>query len=198
MKNLKETSIAATYIAAIKQEGWIIGPDEIETPYCTIFRAIAEFLAVKKNKETAVALTVKDIREETLAIAKVECHLPEGEDQAPNWSFEMSFNESDIDLTNTKVYSSNDLSFFEVLNKVSKNLYNLTYIDVVAANNLVTIAFKVLKKWLDENASADAPVSIGIEGYFEATVAVEGGEKVFSLVPDGATKTLIKDDSELA
>ena len=36
-----------------------------------------------------------------------------------------------------------------------------------------------------------------LEGYYIASSAIENDEKVYSLVPDGQMKRLIKDDSSL-
>lgn len=197
MKNLKETAIANNLIVAVKPQGWALDVDEVEMPFTSTIKAISLFLGIKKNKETAVAVQVKDLRDNVLLTAKVTCHLPEDEDQAPNWSYEMSFND-DIDLENTKVYESTDLGFYEVLNKTLRSLYGFEYINNSSANAMVVSAIKVLRDWLDNNAKENEIEEVGIDGYFVASVGVENGEKVLSIVPDGACKTLIKDDSQLA
>ena len=48
------------------------------------------------------------------------------------------------------------------------------------------------KKWLDNNAVDGEEVGVEMDGVFQASVAVENGEKVFSIVPDGEIKKIIK------
>ena len=47
------------------------------------------------------------------------------------------------------------------------------------------------------NAKEGEEVNLELPGYFVASVVIDGGEKVMSLVPDGAMKRLIKDDAAL-
>ena len=54
-----------------------------------------------------------------------------------------------------------------------------------------------IKKWLEANAVEGEEVGVELDGIFQASVAVENGEKVFSLVPDGEIKKLIKDDAAI-
>jgi hypothetical protein len=58
-------------------------------------------------------------------------------------------------------------------------------------------ALTTLKKWLDENAKENVEVSVELDGFFQARVAVENGEKVFAIEPDGEIKNLIKDDAAI-
>ena len=50
---------------------------------------------------------------------------------------------------------------------------------------------------LDHEAIPGQVVEIEMPGYFTASVAVENDEKVFSIVPDGHMKALIKSDVHL-
>lgn len=197
MKEIKETTIPATLIAAAKNETWEIGPDFVEAIYQSTIKAISEFLSIKKSKEQKVALSIKDLRDNVLLIAKISYHKGETEDDPGNWSFEMSLNNEDIDLTDTNVFASTDLGFYEVLTRTLRNLINHEFYNTTCANSLTTLAYKVLKQWLDENAIDGQVVETGVDGYFIASVAIEDGEKVMSIVPDGAMKSLAKGDSTL-
>lgn len=197
MKDLKETSIVSLLSTELKLKNFKVEPKDAELPYTITIRAIAEFLGLKKNKKQPVAFVVRNVKDEVLFIAKISCHIPEDENEAPNWSFEMAFNPEDIDLTGVKEINSTDISFYEILNRTGINMHSVSFESLLCAHTVVEAVFKTLKKWLDDNASADGEVSVGIDGYFVASVGLENGEKVFSIVPDGAIKTIIKDDSAL-
>ena len=50
---------------------------------------------------------------------------------------------------------------------------------------------------LDHEAIEGQVVDIEMNGYFTASVAIENGEKIFSITPDGHMKALIKSDVAL-
>ena len=64
--------------------------------------------------------------------------------------------------------------------------------DIVPSYLLVQI-----KNWLDNNAVEGEEVGVYADGIFQASVVVENGEKIFSIVPDGEIKKLIKDDAAI-
>ena len=69
--------------------------------------------------------------------------------------------------------------------------------DVAALIDCLACALIQLKKWLDENAKEGVETSIELDGFFQARVTVENGEKVFALEPAGEIKNLIKDDAAI-
>ena len=56
---------------------------------------------------------------------------------------------------------------------------------------------KTLLHWLDQNADAKEEVTVTLENYFEATVAIEVEEKVIAILPLGSLKRAIKSDIDL-
>ena len=62
---------------------------------------------------------------------------------------------------------------------------------------LLVCFFNAVKNVLAENVTPAEEFEIESEGFFVATSAIEGDEKVFSIVPSGEMKRLIKDDSTL-
>ena len=51
---------------------------------------------------------------------------------------------------------------------------------------------------LDRESNDTEQVDIVLEGYFVASAAVEAGEKVLAITPDGAMKKIIKSDVALS
>ena len=62
---------------------------------------------------------------------------------------------------------------------------------------LIELCVTVLKQWLDMNAKENEVVDITLDGYFEASVAIENGEKVMAITPDEPIKRIIKGDGGL-
>jgi hypothetical protein len=73
----------------------------------------------------------------------------------------------------------------------------MAFKDVSAITEINRYLLVQIKKWLDENAKEGEEVGVEEPGIFQASVVVENGEKVFSLVPEGEIKKLIKDDSAI-
>ncbi len=90
----------------------------------------------------------------------------------------------------------NCFSFIQLFSRVSIN-YSLAIEDEKFITDLVYAFFVALKNLLEENVSPTEEFEVELEGYFVASSAIEGDEKVFSLVPSGEMKRLIKDDSSL-
>jgi hypothetical protein len=59
------------------------------------------------------------------------------------------------------------------------------------------LTIDTLVQVLDNEAQPNEVVDIEMPGYFVASVGIEDNMKVFSIVPDGHMKAIIKDDSAL-
>ena len=75
--------------------------------------------------------------------------------------------------------------------------YGLQWEDINAINECTRYLIQQIKNWLDANAVEGEEVGVEMDGVFQASVAIENGEKVFSIVPDGEIKKLIKDDAAI-
>ena len=51
--------------------------------------------------------------------------------------------------------------------------------------------------WVKDNTSQTDPAALVLENCFKAIGKVENGKVVMSIIPDGAMKVLIKDDSAI-
>ena len=63
--------------------------------------------------------------------------------------------------------------------------------------NIMNTAIDEITKFLDKNASETEEVEVTLRGLFTASVAVENGVKVMSIVPGEYIKQIIKNDSAL-
>ena len=63
--------------------------------------------------------------------------------------------------------------------------------------NMMNTAIDEIVKFLDKNASETEDVEVELRGIFTASVAVENGTKIMSIVPGEYIKQIIKNDSAL-
>lgn len=195
MFKLQETQIPVNLSQVVKGLNFNLDPSEVNFIYDTTIMAISDFLAQAKSKENKVALAIKDTRGSLVLAGMVAYHKNEDESMPGNWSYEFTFNEEDLQGCNVKL--STEPHFQRVFNKTLFNLFGVEMDDILAIQPCIEESINVLKHWLDVNAKEEEKVSVEQPGFFVASVSVEDGEKVFAIVPDGAMKRLIKDDSAI-
>lgn len=195
MFKLQETAIPVNLSQVIKTLGWRVEPDQVGVIYDTVIKAMTDFLSQVKSKENKTALAIKDLKGNLVLAGIVTYHKNENEEMPGNWSYELTFNEEDLE--GSKVSLSTDPHFQKVFCKTLENLYSLLLDDALAMQPVIEEGMNVLKQWLDTNAKETEEISVEQPGFFVASISVENGEKVIAIVPDGAMKRLIKDDSAL-
>ena len=71
------------------------------------------------------------------------------------------------------------------------------FVSMEYCNNIFVEAIDTLIKFMDANATEDGEFTVVYNGVFTATVTVEGGEKIISIVPGEMIKQYIKGDNSL-
>lgn len=195
MKTTIENALPVEYNRLLALETLIL-PEEIINDMMKIpVHAFSKFLGLKKNREdNGTSLVLRDESGNFIIAGVVKYHAPEKEDQAGNWSYEFTFDEEDV--KDAHQYLVTDATFMTVLQKVATE-HSLVIQEMQFALALLTCFFNAIKNVLAENVTPAEEFEIESEGFFVATSAIEGDEKVFSLVPSGEMKRLIKDDSTL-
>lgn len=195
MKTTIENALPVEYNRVLSLRGLMLESELINDMMKVPVHAFSKYLGLKKNREdNGTALVLRDEKGNFILAGVVKYHKPENEDQAGNWSYEFTFDEEDVKEAHQYVVT--DASFMEVLQKVAVN-HSVVITDMEFAFDLIVSFFIALKNVLEQNVSPTEECEIESEGFFVATAAVEGDEKVFSIVPSGEMKRLIKDDSTL-
>ena len=195
MFKLQETSIPTNFSQVMTTIGRRVEPDKVGIVYDTLIMAMSDFLSQVKSKENKIALAVKDLKGNLLLAGIVNYHKNENEEMPGNWSYELTFNEEDLNGCNVSL--STDPHFNRVFLKTLENLHGLLLDDPIVMQPMIEEGINVVKQWLDVNAKENEEISVEHPGFFVASVSVENGEKIYAIVPDGAMKRLIKDDSAL-
>ena len=181
-----------------------VGDDRPERLIKALIATFTTYLSHRKvSKENeASALILNDINGNFKFAGIVEYHPnTDNPDEPGNWSYVLTFNESDItDLEKTKTvnkYLFGDNAYRSIENDVTYDVGGFTYKNDTYSYDSAILIIDSLIQCLDHEAIAGQVVEIEMPGYFTASVAVENDEKVFSIVPDGHMKALIKSDVHL-
>lgn len=195
MKTTIENALGNEYNRVLTLRGIKLDDDIINDTMKVFVHAFSKYLGLKKNREdNGTALILRDEKGNFIIAGVVRYHAPEKEDQAGNWSYEFTFDENDVKETHQ--YIITDAAFMEVLQSVATS-HSVVITDMEFAFDLAVGFFVAIKNVLSENVNPAEEFELESEGYFVATSAIEGDEKVFSIVPSGEMKRLIKDDSTL-
>lgn len=195
MKTTIENALPVEYNRVLALRGLILEPEIMSDMIKVPVHAFSKYLGLKKNREdNGTSLILRDEKGNFIIAGVVKYHAPEKEDQAGNWSYEFTLNEEDIKETHQ--YIVTDAAFMEVLSAVAIS-HQVVITDMEFALDLVVGFFTALKNVLEQNVTPSEEFEIESEGFFVATAAIEGDEKVYSVVPSGEMKRLIKDDSTL-
>ena len=196
-KNIFDTSLPENWSKHLYEEFvYDISGKYIDKIIDVLFTATAEILNNAKSKEKPVAMIYEKLNKELVAAAIVQYFENEDPSQPGNYTLVWTFDRADIPENSTiiTIDNINTHSYFE---GVSTSKYNFKHFSSNTIPSLYITTLAEIKKWLDENAKESEEVTIELPGVMEATVAVEGGVKVFALNAAGEIKMLIKDDSSI-
>ena len=195
---LYETNLPNNYCTGLLNEkDMILGTEHTDKIADILFTSAALSLNGNKDKNQPVALRFDRNDGSMVAAAVVQFfENTDDKDQPGNWNLVFTFDESDIP-DNTKVFNISNPMIQVFFRATAGDKYRIVYKTPQDIIELNTYFFEMLHKWLDENAKEGEVVSVEAEGIFEARVAIEGGEKVFSIEPAGEIKMLIKDDASI-
>lgn len=195
---LYDSELPMMYSTALFQEtGADLAPEHLGKMYDTLFTGSANMLNFIKSMDHPSAFVVKALNGTFIAGAIVQYFPNKDDKENPgNWSLVWTFNESDIPADTFAVEFTNPQSH-SYFKAVAGEKYGMTFASTDDLLNTLTYSLTSLKKYLDENAKEGAEFSVEFDGFFQARVGVENGEKVFALEPDGEIKNLIKDDAAI-
>lgn len=193
---MKETQVYQSVSTEAVLIGWDLSLTEIDSITKIIFNGITDYLALGKNKTVPQVVLVQDIKGNNIAFGCVRyCESDSEEDGEGSWEYFWSFNTEDIP-ENATVYTIDNEAVLKVIARRGHNMCKM----VVGVLNYLSIAtvliMNAIHDTLDQqNVANGETFTLDLPGYFEASVSVENGEKVFSITPKEEMKVLIKDDS---
>ena len=204
-KTFEESETSQAFFINAEAMGYAFRDDDMpERIFKSFIAAISTYLGkVKVSKpEEAVALVLTDVNGVFRFAGIVEYHENEtNKDEPGNWSYVLTFNEEDLESIckkrEVKKYLFSDDAFKNVLDKVAYDIGSVQFEHSRYMYDACLLCVDTLLGILDKEAKENEVVDIEMPGYFTASVEIEGGVKIFSIVPDGAMKELIKGDIDL-
>ena len=167
--------------------------------YRIIFTAIADVL--KHNQSTdakRIGFSLKDAKGNFKFGAILTFKKPEegSEEDSGNWFLEFTFDQADMTNLNVEIDNHSDV-FVKCAAMEAQQICYGRFRSTDSMYDMIICAIDTLVQFLDVNAVEGDTVDVTLRGIFTASVAVEDGEKVMSIVPGEYIKQIIKNDSVL-
>ena len=195
-----ETSIPSMFQVDLRENFGINWVDSRAADfYRVLFSTMADVLKLNQSKDTPrVGLTMKDDKGTFKMGAILVFQKPEegSEDDTGNWYLQMTFDEADMTDLDISTDNHSDV-FVRCASIEASNICYGRFRSTEVMYNMMNTAIDEITKFLDKNASETEEVEVTLRGLFTASVAVENGVKVMSIVPGEYIKQIIKNDSAL-
>lgn len=196
----EQTSIPTQFSINLKDDYGMLWVDSRTADmYKILFSAIAKTLKFNQSKDhPRIGMTMKDEKGNFKLGAILNYKKPEegSEEDSGNWYLEFTLDPND--MTDISLDLDNHSDIF--INCVAQEAHEISYGRFRSTEimyNILNCVIDTLVKFLDVNASETEEIEVVLRGVFTASVAVEGGQKVMSIVPGECIKQIIKDDSAL-
>lgn len=194
---LKESQIPQSVSTGLFKEKLIdIAPNMTEMLIDVLVSAVTQALADLKSTDIPVAFKFCKSNGDFIAGAVVQYFPNEDKSNPGNWNYSWTFDESDIP-ENASIKTPYDSAVASYFRGSSLSKYGFHAPQAEYYGDTMSYILSVIKKWLDENASADEEQCVKVDGIIQFRVAIEDGEKVFSAEPDGEIKQIIKSDKDI-
>lgn len=195
MIKFEESTLPNSIVEPLAVKGMKVNPStDSKAVFVSTFTAIANFLSFTKSKDKKVALVVNDLKGEMILAGVIQYYPNEDEKANPgNWTFEFTFDPEDIN--DAEKYLSTDPRFQRVFADTIFSLFKARFNNIEVIQVTIESVGRATRDWLELNAKEGEETSIELEGTFLGTTAIENKERVYSLVPDGELKKIIKDDA---
>lgn len=167
--------------------------------YRALFLAITDMIKAYQSTNTPrIGLAVKDTEGNFKIGAILNYQKPEegSEEDSGNWYLEMTFDAEDLNDCDVQADNHSD-AFARCFTVQINEVVGGRFRDYTMGFNVSITAIDEIVKFLDANAREGEEVELTLSGIFTATVVVEDGEKVMSIVPGSYVKQKIKNDSAL-
>lgn len=167
--------------------------------YRTMFTAIIDVLKTHQSKnKSRIGFSMKDEKGNFKLGAILNYRKPdEGEEEdSGNWYLEFTFDPEDMtDLV--EEYDNHSDEFVMCAQHEAFTIASARFNKTEYMYHVFNTVIDTVTDFLDVNAVDGEEVEVTLRGVFTASVVVENGKKVMSIVPGEAIKQLVKEDSIL-
>lgn len=197
IRDLKETKICQMVSTGLYSEkGFDVPAALVDKIVDIAVSGVTQALNDLKSKENPVAFKFSKPNGDFICAAFVQFFPNEDKSKPGNWNYSWTFDEEDIkDIKNVR--DSYDNSLIAYFRGTGVTKYGMRADQSEYYGDVFSYLFQCIKKWLDDNASEEEENGAKLDGVIQFRVAVEKGEKCFSIEPDGEIKQGIKSDIDI-
>lgn len=194
IRALKETKIPQSVSTGLYTEKELdVSVDMVEKMLDVLVCSVTEILSDLKKVDTPIAFVFRKPNDDFIAAAIVRFYPNEDKSKPGNWNYVWTFYEEDIP-ENAQIKTMFDMSLVSYFTGTAISKYGFFAEQPDHYGVTFSYLLQVIKKWLDDNADENEENGVSLDGVIQFRVAVENGEKVFSIEPDGEMKVRIKSD----
>ena len=198
-KKFKETNISEDFSRALAKQSLLIGPQNAYKIANILFTGVSKYLSSVKNRQIPKGIIIRSESNEFLAGAKVEYFPNESDPTNPSagrWDYVWTCYEDDMKGVNSIDFNTNS-SVLVYFTSSGQELYSLKFMGLdICVTSMITM-LEMIIGWVKDNTSQTDPAVLILENCFKAIGKVENGKIEMSIIPDGAMKVIIKDDSAI-
>lgn len=194
---IEQSTIPQNYGTMCGTIGWDVTPDDSIWFMKTLMAGVTDCLNTLKNKSVPVVVMIQDLKGNKIIFACAQYIQADDDTEAAagNWTYFWSWNMEDIPEGAT-MYTIDQTQIQEVILKRGYDLCKMTMPALSYISTLSVYMFNIIRDTLDQQAVEEGGTwTVELDGYFESSVEVQNGEKIFSFLPKGEMKMLIKDDA---
>ena len=199
IRDLKETKIPQMISTGLYMEKLFDVPAALVDKLLDVaVTSTTEALNALKKKEHPIAFKYSKSNGDFICAAFVQFFPNEDKTKPGNWNYSWTFNEDDIkDIDPANIKSPYDSSLITYFRGTAMSKHSMIADQAEYYGDTFSYLFQSIKKWLDDNASEEEVNGAKLDGIIQFRVAIENGEKCFSIEPDSEIKLMIKDDAAI-
>lgn len=173
--------------------------------YRVIFTTIAEILKDQHNENPnahKIAVSFNDRNNNFIIGGILTYRAPDAdeEEDSGNYYLELTFDEKDFDGIEHVFSNNNNITSFMFDKSITYHMYHICSAQIKEISyvyDIITTAINTLKEFLDVNADPNEEVEVFMRSVFTASVVVEDGIKIMTIVPGEIIKQIVKNDDVL-
>lgn len=196
----EQTGIPSAYSINLKDNFGILWVDSRTADlYRTLLVSMADVLRFNQSKQVSrIGMSMKDEKGHFKLGAILNFKKPEegSEEDSGNWYLELTFNPEDMTDIEIELDNHSDL-FVTCAAKEAHDICGGRFKNTEIMYQMFNTAIDTLVKFLDTQATETEEINVTLRGIFTASVGIEDGEKIMSIVPGEYIKQIIKNDSDL-
>lgn len=178
-----------------------ITEDRTAEIYQILFESFAKALvAARRDNRTSprIGLRVIDDKGNFKFGAILNYNAPEESNEDDHGSYYLEFTFYEEDMKDLDFELDNHSTTYAMALQASSSEHSARFTNIQAMFEIIDTALDTLRSYLDINAKEDEVIDLIFQGVFTASVGIEDGKKVFSIVPGETVKQIVKDDKFLS